>query len=293
MAIEGGHLSDYDPLLRPKFAAEAARVIRSFSFAGAHVVVVGGLVPSLLIPRPEPGLEPHVGTNDLDLCLSVALVDGAVGNYDRLETCLRDAGFVMAREGDHTVSWRWRGGSGMPLTVEFFCAAGPGRDPGRLFRPGGVVGGKLSAMAIAAGRLVDRDARDVEIDVELPDNGGKTVQRLKVAGPSAYLASKADALRRRTKNKDAYDIVWLCECWPGGQSALAAEIAQSPVASDPDFVEALRVLSEEFGEIDCAGAVRYGRFMASDVAGADIHARRAVGAVTDFLTEVNNRSSQR
>ena len=81
MATEGGHASEYDPLLTPKLRAEAVRVIRGFSFAGAHVVIVGGLVPSLLVPQPEEGIERHIGTQDLDLCLSVALVDGNVGNY--------------------------------------------------------------------------------------------------------------------------------------------------------------------------------------------------------------------
>lgn len=57
MATEGGHTSEYDPRLTPKLAAEAARVIRGFSFAGAHVIIVGGLVPSLLVPHPEPEHE--------------------------------------------------------------------------------------------------------------------------------------------------------------------------------------------------------------------------------------------
>ena len=55
MATEGGNASEYDPLLQPKLRAEAVRVTRGFSFAGAHVVIVGGLVPSLLVPQPEQG----------------------------------------------------------------------------------------------------------------------------------------------------------------------------------------------------------------------------------------------
>lgn len=173
MATEGGHASEYDPSLTPKLRAEAVRVIRGFSFAGGHVVVVGGLVPSLLVPNPEAGVERHIGTQDLDLCLSVALVEGHVGNYDRLEKSLKDAGFQMAREGGQSISWRWRGGADLPLTVEFFCAAGPGRTPGRLHRPGGMVGGKLSALVLSAGRLIDADTREVEIEVDLPAGGGR------------------------------------------------------------------------------------------------------------------------
>ena len=60
MATDGGSLNEYDPLLTPRLHAETARVVRAFSFAGAHVVIVGGLVPSLLVPRPEEGLDHHV-----------------------------------------------------------------------------------------------------------------------------------------------------------------------------------------------------------------------------------------
>jgi hypothetical protein len=132
---------------------------------------------------------------------------------------MKAAGFAMARGDDEFISWRWRGGVEIPLTVEFFCAAVEGREPGRLYRPGGVVGGKLSAMVLAAGRLIDADTRAVELDVVLPAGAGSTCQPVKVAGPAVYLAAKADALRRRNKNKGAYDIVWLAESWPGGQAA--------------------------------------------------------------------------
>lgn len=284
MATEGGHAGDYDPLLQPALRAEAVRVIRGFSLAGAHVVIVGGLVPSLLVPQPEAGIERHVGTQDLDLCLSVALVDGNVGNYDRLEKSLKDAGFQMARDEDgHSVSWRWRGGVDLPLTVEFFCPSAPDREPGRLHRPGGVVGGKLSALVLSAGRLIDADVREVEIEVNLPGGGGATRQKVKVVGPAAYLAAKSDALRRRTKNKDAYDVVWLVESWPGGQAQLAREIGATKIAADPEFLQSLRVLEEEFATIDSAGAVKYARFTADDHASQDRNARRAVGAVAELL----------
>jgi hypothetical protein len=175
---------------------------------------------------------------------------------------------------------------GPTINVEFFCAAGPGREPGRLDRPGGVVGGKLSALVLAAGRLIDADTRDVELDVVLPAGGGSTRQPVKVAGPAAYLAAKADALRRRDKNKDAYDIVWLVESWPGGQVELAREIAATSIAGDAEFIEALRVLKHEFGSVDAAGAVKFARFMDEDGSSIDRLARQAVGAVAALLQKL-------
>ena len=39
-------------------------MLRAFGFANSHAIVVGGLVPSLLVPKPDAGLEPHVGTEE-------------------------------------------------------------------------------------------------------------------------------------------------------------------------------------------------------------------------------------
>lgn len=260
---------------------EAARIIRAFGFAGAHVIIIGGLVPSLLVPNVEVGMDSHIGTNDLDLCLSVALVEGDVGEYERLEKSLKAAGFDMVREGGGPVSWRWIGGQGIKVTVEFFCAPAAGREAGKLYRPGGVVGGKLSAMVLSAGGLISRDTRNVELEIELPDGGGRTRQEFRVVGPGAYLAAKADALRKRNKNKDAYDVVWLAESWPGGQPELAAEIRRSGLLDE--FRPALEILADEFRNIDSAGAVKYGRFMANDSTAADVFAQRSVGAIHALL----------
>jgi hypothetical protein len=260
---------------------EATRVVRAFGFAGAHVIIVGGLVPSLLVPNPEPGIEPHIGTQDLDLCLRMALVDGEVGAYERLEQSLMGLRFKMQnREG-----WSWRGGE-LPLTVEFLCPPGPERETGKLYRPGGVIGGRLSALVIATGGLVDRDYREVEVEVSLPDEGGKTRQKLKVAGPAAYLAAKADALRGRNKPKDAYDIVWLVESWPGGQAGLAPVIRESAIFEDPVFLTHLEILRQEFADIDSAGAIKYARLMGGPGLDPDQLAGHAVGAIQLLLKEL-------
>lgn len=220
------------------------------------------------------------------MCLTVALVEGDVGNYERLETTLRSAGFDMAREGGKPVTWRWQGGRGTPLTLEFFCPAVEGREAGTLYRPRGVVGGKLSAMTLATGRLLDRDNRPVDVEVTLPDGGGRTRHTLKVAGPAAYLASKADALRRRNKNKDAYDVVWMAEGWPGGQAALAVEVRGSVIWGEAELAQALQALREEFATVDSAGAVKYARFMRGGEASHDELAQKAVGAIRELLDAV-------
>lgn len=256
--------------------------MRAFGLARTHIVIVGGLVPPLLVPRPDAGIEPHIGTQDLDLCLSVSLVNDEVGAYESLQKSLMGLKFSMV----DSKGWRWRGGAELSLTVEFLCPPGPEREPGHLFRPRGLAGAKLSALTMATGGLVDRDFLVKAVDVTLPAGEGRTRQEFNVAGPAAYLAAKADALRGRNKPKDAYDIVWLVESWPGGQAALAPIIRASPIFEDEVFRKYLDVLRQEFADIDSAGARKYARMMAAPGVDPDQLARSAVGAVKSLMEEL-------
>lgn len=81
----------------------------------------GGVVPSLLVLDPPPN-RPHVGTTDLDLCLSVTIVEGDTAEYERIENTLRTAGYEPTVD-----SFRWRQTSRLRLEVEFFCPASANR----------------------------------------------------------------------------------------------------------------------------------------------------------------------
>lgn len=88
LATDGGRISEYDPERTGVLLGEAARLLRGLGFAGNHLTFIGGLVPSLLIPELDPAIAAHVGSGDIDLCLSVALTSGEVGAYDRAEKVL-------------------------------------------------------------------------------------------------------------------------------------------------------------------------------------------------------------
>lgn len=229
---DGQHISGYDPAAAEQLVAESSDIIRALGFAAAHVVLIGGLVPGLLVPVLDPGLEPHIGTADVDLCLSVALIEGATETYERIETVLKRLDF---EEGD--VSFRWQRRTGLALTVEFFCPANESRPAGRAFRPAARdnpvgkhnLGGHLSALALDAGEILTTDVEVVRREVVLPRNKGKVRMNLRVTGPVAFLVAKSQALvgpSARDKPKDAYDIVWLIESWPGGPSAAAAAFVE-------------------------------------------------------------------
>ena len=84
------------------------------------LVVIGGLVPSLLIKQDElpEGTEAHAGTMDLDVGLTLALLDE--GRYKSMTERLRRAGFEqdVNAEGNPTRQ-RWKIEQLEKVTVDF------------------------------------------------------------------------------------------------------------------------------------------------------------------------------
>lgn len=288
LASDGSHISQYDANSTKALLGEAGRLIRGVGFSGVHLTFIGGLVPSLLVPALDPGIDPHIGSGDIDLCLSVALVTAQVGAYERIEKALRKLDFKMKPQGlGSASSWQWVGGVLVPVTVEFFCASVAGNQPGVLFRPQGDVTKGLSAMTLATGGLIDRDLIEVNVKVDLPDRTQASLP-FRITAPAAYLASKSDALARRDKNKDGYDIVWLVEAWPGGQEILAQVVRNSPVFDDPSMQEALNRLRDQFRNLDSLGSRAFAKFVEPlGSSTLDASAQRAAGAVTALLNALD------
>src|SRR5438128_9813460 len=100
-----------------------------------ELVVVGGLVPSLLVPQdnlPE-NATPHVGTMDLDLGLAFALVGEQ--RYHQIAERLRNANFSPdENEQGKPTRQRWRI-SDPPVTVDFLIEpeTNAEADAGKIF----------------------------------------------------------------------------------------------------------------------------------------------------------------
>lgn len=281
---DGTHRSQYDPDAAGLVLAEAAALVKALGFSAQHVTLIGGLVPSLLVPVLDPGVEPHVGTTDVDVCLSVAIMEGTTGEYEKIQDALKRAGYVPT-----DTSWRWRGGTAASVVLEFFCPQPPGVPPGRAFRPAAGtrgranLGGQLSALTLEAGRIIGEDAEPIDRDVVLAGGKGRQHITLRVTGPAGFLAAKAAALKTRDKPKDAYDIVWLLEAWPNGPTGAAAAVRSRPVWGSADLALAVDILADQFRDIDSAGALAYASFVAAPENDRDLLARRAAGAVGEFL----------
>jgi hypothetical protein len=100
-----------------------------------ELVVIGGLVPSLLIKQDElpEGADAHVGTMDLDVGLTLALLEE--GRYKTLTARLRCAGFEqdVNDEGNPTRQ-RWKIEKLEKATVDFLIQPSLPEDRGGKLR---------------------------------------------------------------------------------------------------------------------------------------------------------------
>ncbi len=271
--------------------AEAAYLVRTLGGTGArhHVVLIGGLAPSLLVPSPLPD-DPHMGTTDIDICLDVALTSGDTEEYERIEQLIKSIGYAQGES-----SFKWHRSGLVPITLEFFCPAGEDVEAGRMFRPRARdqptakhnLGSSLSALALAAGRALTNDVVEYEWEGRLPDDKGIASVTLRVTGIAGFLAAKATALDVRDKPKDAYDIVWLLDNWPGGPAAAAAAFAERPVARYDEVTAAIALLPKFFETAEHRGSKMYGELWTQinqpgNTDEALARARRAVLVIDEF-----------
>ena len=82
---------------------------------------------------------------------------------------------------------------------------------------------------------------------------GVVEQAFRVSGPLGFFVAKIGALVGRDKPKDAYDIVWLLEAWPGGPEGAAAAVRESVAFWRPDVQAALGRLATEFADASRVG----------------------------------------
>lgn len=235
------------------------------------LVIVGGLVPSLIVP--QRGERLHVGTTDLDVGLSIALFDES--RYEELASRLLTAGFEPdVNEKGNRTRQRWRIES-PKITVDFLIEPTRGEAAGSIKQ----LSPDLAAFVVPGVRLAFRDRRQVTLD-------GETIHReqaerqISVCGPGSFVAMKALAFGLRGENKDAYDLVYvLTELG----TAPVAELLR-PMLDDEDARQARAYLRRDFKAVTSIGPRRAAEFTtggADDALAAD--AWGAVQALLDVL----------
>lgn len=213
-----------------------------------EVRVVGGIVPSLLVPPDEStmGFVPHAGTMDLDLGLALALIDE--GRFHQFSERLREAGFTQDQNvaGDLTKQrWRIVGPMGETVTVDFLVpsegdAVGTERD----LEP------DFAAFVTPGLSLAFRDFEEVVID-DATILGEPARRTIWTCGPGAFVVLKALAFESRGFRKDAYDLYYVARYYGSGVEEVAHRLA--PLMSDESARRAVEVLTEKFLSPDDEG----------------------------------------
>jgi hypothetical protein len=244
----------------------------------ADLVVVGGLVPSLLIEQEAPaeGFQAHAGTLDLDLGLTLGLLDQ--GRYRSLTERLRRADFAqdVNAEGNPTRQ-RWKIERGEKVTVDFLIQPSLPGDRGGALRN---IEADFAAIIAPGLHLAFEDRRRLRLSGRTIA-GEEATREVWVCEAGAYVVLKALAFELRGDDKDAYDLYYLVRNYGSGVEHVAARLR--PLLGDPTTSEALAILRRDFLDHDALGPRRVARFLtgADDAIQADV-----VGFVDELLRRI-------
>ena len=221
------------------------------------LVVVGGLVPSLLIPDESlpAGEDVHIGTTDLDLGLSLAILD--TKRYEDLSLRLNRADFKPDEneEGNPTLQrWKITPSAGLKVTLDFLIPPSLAADKGGDLRH---IQKDLAAVITPGLRLAFWDKQKVSLKgVTLL--GEKANRDIWVCSPGAFVVLKALAFDQRGENKDAYDLYFVIRNYGRGIEDVCRCL--SPLLEEVETKKALAILNRDFLEPDGIGPSRVAWF---------------------------------
>jgi hypothetical protein len=239
-----------------------------------EVVIIGGWTPALLLPQSD---DPHVGSLDIDVALNFSKIPDHA--YQTILKAFLNRGYRQDKEQPFRFFRKVKVEGAEPINVEVDLMAGEygGTGKGRRMQK---VQDVRSRKARGCDLAFDASII-VTIEGELPD-GGKDKASFKVAGIVPFLVMKGMAMYERLKEKDAYDIYYCVDHYPGGVKELAAEFR--PPIINKLVVEGLEKIRSKFASIEHIGPKWVADFL--EVEGKedrDIIMRRAYEKVSELL----------
>lgn len=226
------------------------------------LVVVGGLVPSLLVDQDHlpPGAEPHVGTLDLDVGLSLAILDDR--RYEEIVARLKRAGFSPDKnEAGNLTRQRWRIsiGAAASVTIDFLIPPSSRSDRGGTLRD---LDRDLAAVITPGLEVAARDREDVNLK-GTTISGEEAERHLWVCGPGAFVVLKALAFDGRGENKDAYDLYYVIRNYGAGVDRVRDRLR--PLLDDAEAIKAIEILQRDFSGSNSVGPRRVAEFITGGV----------------------------
>jgi hypothetical protein len=261
----------YEPAFTSAVRATCLYVATKLGDLADDTVVVGGLVPSLIIDAPS---DAHVGTMDLDVGLALAVFDHK--RYQELAERLRQAGFGMDKnDAGNPTRQRWQIDGPPKVTVDFLIPPSFEDDRGGTIRD---IEPDFAAIIAPGLKLAFIDQERIKLEGRTIRNE-RASREIRVCGPAAFVAMKALALRLRGENKDAYDLWYTLQHFGASMQDVVAKMAL--IREQPEAVEGMSYLGEDFREIDSIGPMRVAAFLGRD--GDEGFRADVRGLVLDFV----------
>jgi hypothetical protein len=260
-----------------------------------EMVIIGGWTPSFLFPKArepqakamlDPAIftpavfdtdEPHIGSLDIDVALNFSNIPD--DTYQTILKAFLKRGYTRDKDQPFRFFRKVRVEGADPVEVEVDLMAGEYGGTTRGHRTQKVQ--DIRARKARGCDLAFDSSITVTLEGELPD-GGKDKVSFKVAGIVPFLVMKGMAMHDRMKEKDAYDIYYCVEHFPGGTSKLIAEF--SSFSRNKLVLEGLGKIRGKFASVKHVGPVWVADFLEiTEKEDREIIIRRAFERVNELL----------
>jgi hypothetical protein len=239
-----------------------------------EMVIIGGWTPTFILPQSD---DPHVGSLDIDVALDFSKIPD--DTYQTILKAFLKCGYTQDKEQPFRFFRQVKIEGADPVNVEVDLMAGEYGGTGKGHRTQKIQ--DVRARKARGCDLAFDAAVTVTLDGNLPD-GGKDTASFKVAGIFSFLVMKGMAMYERMKEKDAYDIYYCVEHFPGGVEGLAAEFKS--FLKNKLVIEGLGKIKNKFASVEHIGPKWVADFLeVTEREDRDIIMRRAYEKVNELL----------
>lgn len=239
-----------------------------------HIVLVGGWVPELLFPSAEPK---HVGSLDVDLALDHRNLTEA--GYATIQELLLGHGYEPKPGGQPFIFHRRVRIGDRDVVVEVDLLAGEYEGTGKTRRTQ-----RVQDVKPRKARGCDL-ALEMTVEVELRGTlpgGAEDRSSIRVASIVPFIVMKGMALHGRVKAKDAYDVYFCTQHFPGGVHGLVDEFR--PHIKHGLVREGLRKIADKFESPRAYGPTAVADFLEiTEVDERELTRRDAFERINAFL----------
>jgi len=207
------------------------------------IVVIGGWTPVFLLPESD---VPHVGSLDIDLALNFSKISD--DTYQTILGAFLSRGYVQDTQQPFRFFRTVMVEGNTSVNVEVDLMAGEYGGTGRGHRTQEIQ--DVRARKARGCDLAFESPITITLEGELPE-GGRDKVNFKVAGIVPFLVMKGMALYDRMKEKDAYDIFYCIDNYPGGTQKLAEEF--SLFMKNNLITEGLGKIKAKFNSVEHVG----------------------------------------